>query len=311
MVVICHSRRQGGIIGQLLSQSVRKHKFADNDFFPDRTFFIGREGNGSRIEWNHTYWENWVANGENYPTYDFNDIDFELSFLPEEFVVNCKNRTECVEAQKLLWGDVHLGYTWYYLHSKWEGQMSHYDEIPNRWKDANLPIIPFTQFKQLKMQNTYTLIKVYPGHTSLGETTTEDFSAFPEFWELQAPLYKDGDKVIITIQGETQIYPLASPYIKGDSLFWKDEDNVDNCYPYAKLRLATDGEITEYERISIQGYTAAVKEGMIAFGCQHFSKLELESYRALLNRVECSAILTIHGKNITVDLLDKLLKKLG
>ena len=34
-----------------------------------------------------------------------------------------------------------------------------------------------------EMKTIYKLIKIYPGHATLGKTTTKDMSAFPEFWE--------------------------------------------------------------------------------------------------------------------------------
>lgn len=76
------------------------------------------------------------------------------------------------------------------------------------------------------------------------------------------------------------------------------------------IRLLTEEELEEYLSVKISGYTAEVENGKIAFGCQAFTKEQLETYLNLLNRKEFNAEITINKEPITKETLQKLLNKL-
>ena len=75
-------------------------------------------------------------------------------------------------------------------------------------------------------------------------------------------------------------------------------------------RKATQEEIKKAIVIEIGGKEAFVIKGNIAFGCQSFTKAELEAYLRLFNE-NINAKLTIHNVEITKELIQKLINKLN
>lgn len=63
------------------------------------------------------------------------------------------------------------------------------------------------------------------------------------------------------------------------------------------------------ETIQFKNYRSKVKGNTIAFGCQKFTKEELLAYKKLLNK-EIGATIKIGNKEVTVEILDELIKKL-
>lgn len=63
------------------------------------------------------------------------------------------------------------------------------------------------------------------------------------------------------------------------------------------------------ETVQFKNYKSKVEGNTIAFGCQKFTKEELLAYKKLLNK-EIGATIKIGNKEVTVEILDKLIKKL-
>lgn len=63
------------------------------------------------------------------------------------------------------------------------------------------------------------------------------------------------------------------------------------------------------ERVEFKSYSAQVEGNTIAFGCQKFTKEEILAYKKLLNK-EIGATIKIGNKEVTVEILEKLIKKL-
>lgn len=79
--------------------------------------------------------------------------------------------------------------------------------------------------------------------------------------------------------------------------------------PLENIRLATPEEIEAAQTIKIGSYKAEKVGNTIKFGCQSFTKEELQAYKKLLND-NINAKIEISGTTITKDILDRLINKL-
>lgn len=80
--------------------------------------------------------------------------------------------------------------------------------------------------------------------------------------------------------------------------FWYAED----------VRLATKEEIEKAQEVKINGYILEMNNGLAEFGCQSFTKSELQAYKKLL-RDPINAKLNIGSTIINTELLDKILDR--
>lgn len=79
----------------------------------------------------------------------------------------------------------------------------------------------------------------------------------------------------------------------------------DNGVFFNYLRLATPAEIESYNSLIIDSYKVEIKGNLVCFGCNEFTKEQLQAYKHLLelNHV----IQTINGTKITSTMVDKLI----
>lgn len=74
-----------------------------------------------------------------------------------------------------------------------------------------------------------------------------------------------------------------------------------------RCRKATQEEIKNYVNIQIGSYTAEKEGDKVGFGCQKFTKQELQTIQRLFNK-EINAKLEIQGVSITSEIIDSLFK---
>lgn len=74
----------------------------------------------------------------------------------------------------------------------------------------------------------------------------------------------------------------------------------------SKVRKATPEEVRKATTVTIQGYAATKEGNLVAFGCQKFTKEDLQGIKKLFSN-EISASVIIHGQIITEETIDKLL----
>lgn len=79
--------------------------------------------------------------------------------------------------------------------------------------------------------------------------------------------------------------------------------------PLENIRLATPEEIEAAQTVKIGNYKAEKTGDYITFGCQSFTKEELQAYKKLLNN-NINAKIKISGTTITKDILNRLINKL-
>jgi hypothetical protein len=73
-------------------------------------------------------------------------------------------------------------------------------------------------------------------------------------------------------------------------------------------RKATPEEIRNNEKLSIGGYELAMTNKLANFGCQSFTLSELQAYKRLVQD-PINTKLSIHGTDITSELLDKIIER--
>lgn len=168
---------------------------------------------------------------------------------------------------------------------------------------------------------TYTLIKAYPGHATLGKTTTKDMSAFPEFWKAVPTGFKVGSYFasgtsiyLILREDKTSLWLRElqgrfSEFSYNNTLKGLNE-NSSFTHPDKAAIAKGEADYRIWQKPpSIGGYDAKLEGGRIAFGCNKFNRTQLEAYQYLLSRDGGGErFISIGGNKIYTEHIDKLLK---
>ena len=162
----------------------------------------------------------------------------------------------------------------------------------------------------------YKLIKEFPNSPDLG-TITEfpTGNSWSEYWELvKEPELKAGDVVVLFKHKEGSYY--ASKI--GDIDIIKSISNLNTMISLEKaggywyvedVRLATKEEIIKSQEVKIiNGYILEMNNGLAEFGCQSFTKSELQAYKKLLLD-PINARVIIGSTIINTELLDKIIAR--
>lgn len=168
---------------------------------------------------------------------------------------------------------------------------------------------------------SYRLIKTYPGSRPIGHITTDDMSAFTEYYEVVKPCLKVGDFIKWTFQSENiyQILEVRDNYIVLQWYFdayqkTEYKTTLQELTVMAGVQLATPDEIAIVKNrfalqnavVEISGRKSEFVKGGVNFGCNNFTLQDLQSYRKFLNYG--AKTMTANGTSITVAILDKLIK---
>jgi len=168
-------------------------------------------------------------------------------------------------------------------------------------------------------------------HNHNGSATGRNIFDLPKDWDafltackkvLEAPAFNVGDWVTVKKEGfwtmhahnlrvgdTYQITKIEDSEINASGKWAKGSNGRFCCM--SMLRPATEAEILAVSEIKIAGHVAEVKEaGTITFGCQSFSRAEILAYRRLITS-PVNGEITFYGTVITIDILDKLLAKIG
>lgn len=77
-----------------------------------------------------------------------------------------------------------------------------------------------------------------------------------------------------------------------------------------RVRAATPEEIEQYQSIEVLGYHAKFGKDLVSFGCQTLSKEQVEVVHDLVNRPGAKFTLSVDGKEIPRDMINKVFKRL-
>ena len=131
--------------------------------------------------------------------------------------------------------------------------------------------------------------------------------------EYKEPELKEGDVVVLVKRGIGSSY--SSKIGSIDTI--KNISNLNTMISLEKapgywyvedIRLATKEEIQKFQEVKINGYTLEMNNGLAEFGCQSFTKSELQAYKKLL-RDPINAKVIIGSTIINTELLDKILDR--
>lgn len=161
----------------------------------------------------------------------------------------------------------------------------------------------------------YKLIKEFPDSPDLG--TIEEFpngNSWDEYWELvKEPELKAGDVVVLVKHRTGSCYSSKIGDIGTITKFSYTREGfelkeVGGIWFTEDVRLATKEEIQKAQEIKINGYILEMNNGLAEFGCQSFTKSELQAYKKLL-RDPINAKLNIGSTIINTELLDKIIAR--
>jgi hypothetical protein len=185
-----------------------------------------------------------------------------------------------------------------------------------KFKTTNGTQTIYTVSKIVKNQILITWEKDTFGRSGNAFYTIEDVNSYFEkgTWiKYEEPILKVGDTVILFKHKEGSYYTSKigsidtikeflneniGVYLVNAVGFWYTED----------CRLATSEEIEKFKEVKIDGYILEMNNGLAEFGCQSFTKSELQAYRRLV-REPIDGRLVIGGTIINTELLDKILDR--
>ena len=164
----------------------------------------------------------------------------------------------------------------------------------------------------------YKLIKEFPNSPDLGTITEFPLgNSWDEYWELvKEPEVKAGD-IVVLVKHRTgssyeskigEIGTIKAGCYKDFLRINRHINNKSGNWYVEDVRLATKEEIQKSEEVKINGYILEMNNGLAEFGCQSFTKSELQAYKKLL-RDPINAKLNIGSTIINTELLDKIIAR--
>ena len=161
----------------------------------------------------------------------------------------------------------------------------------------------------------YKLIKEFPNSPDLGTITEFPLgNEWDEYWELvKEPELKEGDVVILVKHRTGSSYTSKIGSIRTIKEFCQTRESFElkesmGIWFTEDVRLATKEEIQKAQEIKINGYILEMNNGLAEFGCQSFTKSELQAYKKLLLD-PINARVIIGSTIINTELLDKIIAR--
>lgn len=161
----------------------------------------------------------------------------------------------------------------------------------------------------------YKLIKEFPNSPDLGTITEFPLgNEWDEYWELvKEPELKEGDVVVLVKHRTGSFYTSKIGSIRTIKEFCQTRESFElkesiGIWFTEDVRLATKEEIEKFQEVKINGYILEMNNGLAEFGCQSFTKSELQAYKKLLLD-PINARVIIGSTIINTELLDKIIAR--